>query len=209
MSLESLPVHRGLRVPYVAAWTGEEDISQAVVAAAGALWYVDPLVDAACRWQGALWRGLMRALGEGTPIFEALHPVRQRRAMWEQLCQVCGVSVAEEAAERGGALYLGGAEVVVPGLDGSLSLSWLRFPLDDASLFTAPDDLRSVLEKLLGPLETASDLGPVAICSFCSAPSRDVKVTAWGMPMSGAGWSRYACRPCYEVIDLRDALEEL
>ncbi|MFE3124338.1 hypothetical protein ACFXHD_13065 [Streptomyces hydrogenans] len=110
MSLESLPVHRGLRVPYVAAWTGEKDISPAVTTAAGALRYVDPVVDSACRWQGALWRRLMRAQGEGEPVFEALHPVRQRRAMWEQLCQVCGVSVAEEAAEMGGALYLGGAD---------------------------------------------------------------------------------------------------
>ncbi|MFE1272159.1 hypothetical protein [Streptomyces sp. NPDC058758] len=110
MSLESLPVHRGLPVPYVATWTGEEDISHAVIAADGVMRYVDPLVDAACRWQDALWRRLMRAPGVGEPIFEALHPVRQRTAMWEQLCQVCGVSVADEAAQMGGALYLGGAD---------------------------------------------------------------------------------------------------
>ncbi|MER6477701.1 hypothetical protein [Streptomyces filamentosus] len=32
MSLESLPVHRGLRAPYVAARTGEEDIAQELTA---------------------------------------------------------------------------------------------------------------------------------------------------------------------------------
>ncbi|MFE1907406.1 hypothetical protein ACFW96_27585 [Streptomyces gardneri] len=111
MSLHTLPVHRGLRVPYVARWTGEEDISPAIVNAGGALRYTEPIADAACRWQNALWRRLARAQGMGEPIFEALHPVRQRIAMWEQRCQVCGQSVAEEAAAMGGALYLGGMDV--------------------------------------------------------------------------------------------------
>ncbi|MFD3729625.1 hypothetical protein [Streptomyces sp. NPDC058671] len=110
MSIHTLPVHRGLRVPYVARWTGEKDISPAVVGAGGVLRYAAPIADAACRWQNALWRRLARAQGMGEPIFEALHPVRQRTAMWEQRCQVCGQSVAEEAAAMGGALYLGGTD---------------------------------------------------------------------------------------------------
>ncbi|NML55373.1 hypothetical protein HHL19_16515 [Streptomyces sp. R302] len=109
MRLHTLPVHRGLRVPHVVRWTGEEDISPAVVNAGGVLRYVDPIVDAACRWQGTLWRRHARAQGKGTPIFEALHPVRQRRAMWEQLCQVCDGPTLAEAARHGGALYLVGA----------------------------------------------------------------------------------------------------
>lgn len=109
MSLESLPLHRGLRVPHVAAWTSEDDISPAVISLDGILRYVDPLVDAACRWRGALWRRLARAQGEGEPIFDALHPGRHRRAMAKQLCQVCGWPTAQEAADAGGALYLVGA----------------------------------------------------------------------------------------------------
>ncbi|MFE3124337.1 hypothetical protein ACFXHD_13060 [Streptomyces hydrogenans] len=88
-------------------------------------------------------------------------------------------------------------------------MQWLRWPLDDVPIFTDPDDLRPVLERLLGPLETASALGPIAVCSHCNAPSRDVKVVSWEEQMSGAGWTRYACRPCCEVIDPRDALEDL
>ncbi|MFE5974327.1 hypothetical protein ACFQ64_19460 [Streptomyces sp. NPDC056460] len=111
MSLLTLPVHRGLRVPHVARWTGEEDISPAVIVGAGGiLRYAEPIADAACRWQGALWRRLARAQGTGEPVFEALHPVRQRTAMWEQQCQVCGQSVAAEATAKGGALYLGGTD---------------------------------------------------------------------------------------------------
>ncbi|MGW6244437.1 hypothetical protein [Streptomyces roseolus] len=109
MRLHTLPVHRRLRVPHVARWTGEKDISPAVVNGGGVLRYVDPIVDAACRWEGALWRRHERAQGMGEPIFEALHPVRQRRAMWEQLCQVCDDPTLAEAARHGGALYLAGA----------------------------------------------------------------------------------------------------
>ncbi|MER5737329.1 hypothetical protein ABT117_16840 [Streptomyces sp. NPDC002262] len=105
--------------------------------------------------------------------------------------------------------YRAGAMLMVPGEHGLASLSWLRFPLDDAPLFTGPDDLWGVLEQLLGPLETASALGPVAVCGFCSSPSRDVKAADWGEQESGPGWVRYACRPCQDVIDLRDALEDL
>ncbi|MFD3729626.1 hypothetical protein [Streptomyces sp. NPDC058671] len=110
----------------------------------------------------------------------------------------------------GGAVewHRAGAELLVPGPDGCASMSWMRYPLDDAPLFTDPDDLRTVLERLLGPLETAGALGPVAVCSLCSAPTRDAKVIAWGEQMSGAGWVRYACRPCCDVAGLQDALED-
>ncbi|MFI0827329.1 hypothetical protein ACH4Q7_23055 [Streptomyces roseolus] len=100
-----------------------------------------------------------------------------------------------------------GSEILVPGPDGCASMQWLRWPLDDVPVFTGADDLRPVLERLLGPLETASALGPIAVCTFCNAPSRDVKVVSWEEQMSGAGWVRYACGLCRDVIDLRDALE--
>ncbi|MGW6244438.1 hypothetical protein [Streptomyces roseolus] len=102
-----------------------------------------------------------------------------------------------------------GSALIVPGPDGFPSLSWMRFPLDDAPVFTSPDNLRGTLERLLGPLETATALGPIAVCSFCNAPSRDVKVLAWGESMSGAGWVRYVCGLCREPLDLRNALEDL
>ncbi|MFC8015135.1 hypothetical protein [Streptomyces cinereoruber] len=101
-----------------------------------------------------------------------------------------------------------GAEVLVPGPDGCASMAWHRYPLDDVPVFTEPGALRLALETLLGPLETAGALGPVAICHFCDRPSRDVKLIAWGEQMSGPGWSQYACRPCSEPRDLRDILED-
>ncbi|MFE5591199.1 hypothetical protein [Streptomyces sp. NPDC056549] len=99
-----------MRVPYIARWTREEDISPAVGGVDGVLRYTEPIADAACRRQGVLWRRIARAPGGGEPIFQALHPVRQRTAMWNQWCQVCAQPVADEAATMGGALYLGGTD---------------------------------------------------------------------------------------------------
>ncbi|MFE1907405.1 hypothetical protein ACFW96_27580 [Streptomyces gardneri] len=102
-----------------------------------------------------------------------------------------------------------GTEVLVPGPDGCASMAWHRYPLDDVPVFTEPGALRLALQTLLGPLETAGALGPVAICHFCDQPSRDVTLIAWGEQMSGPGWSQYACRPCADRRGLRDVRADL
>ncbi|RKN45988.1 hypothetical protein D7294_05105 [Streptomyces hoynatensis] len=40
--------------------------------------------------QGVLWARVLDGPGSGRPDFRAMHPARQRRAMLERLCQVCG-----------------------------------------------------------------------------------------------------------------------
>ncbi|NML55374.1 hypothetical protein HHL19_16520 [Streptomyces sp. R302] len=152
------------------------------------------------------WAGLMAAaLGdEAGPIFADaglnLATVFLPSGAGEDWPDLSGAAVQWHRA---------GASLLVPGPEGCASMSWLRWPLDDVPVFTDPSDLRTILERLLGPLETASALGPIAVCSICNAPSRDVKVIAWGEQMSGPGWSKYACALCRDVPDLRDALEDL
>ncbi|RKN40385.1 hypothetical protein D7294_18190 [Streptomyces hoynatensis] len=64
---------------------------------------------------GVLWARLTEEPGSGQPEFRCMHPVRQRRAMLERLCQVCG-----GPADRNGrgwlfALRRPGAAEEVPG----------------------------------------------------------------------------------------------
>ncbi|MFJ2061239.1 hypothetical protein ACIOMM_35740 [Streptomyces sp. NPDC087908] len=103
MSLDTLPLYRGLGVPRVARWSAEQDITPLVVLQGGRLTYLDPLTRA-CRHQGALWRVWSLAPGKGEPLLANLHPARQRRMMARSLCQVCELSTAEEAAAEGGQL---------------------------------------------------------------------------------------------------------
>ncbi|MFJ6212156.1 hypothetical protein ACIQGZ_02290 [Streptomyces sp. NPDC092296] len=37
-----------------------------------------------------LWERLSQAVGAGRPVYRVMHPDRQRRAMLELLCQICG-----------------------------------------------------------------------------------------------------------------------
>ncbi|TLQ39446.1 hypothetical protein [Streptomyces marianii] len=109
MSLDTLPVYRGLRVPRVARWSAEHDITPAVYLRNSRLAYADPVLTRACTHQGALWRAWTIAPGKGEPRFSHLHPARQRRMMTRRICQVCGLSTVEEAATEGGHLFLTGA----------------------------------------------------------------------------------------------------
>ncbi|MGW6391259.1 hypothetical protein ACWFR1_12325 [Streptomyces sp. NPDC055103] len=109
MSLDTLPVYRGLRVPRVARWSAEQDITPLVLLQGGRLVYADPLLTRACTQQGALWRVWSLARGKGEPLLANLHPARQRRMMTRFLCQVCELSTVEEAAAEGGQLVLVGA----------------------------------------------------------------------------------------------------
>ncbi|MGW6414380.1 hypothetical protein [Streptomyces sp. NPDC055055] len=109
MSLDTLPLYRGLRVPRVARWSAEHDITPLVLLQGRRLAYADPQLTRACTQQGALWRVWSLARGKGEPLLANLHPARQRRMMVRSLCQVCEVSTAEEAAAEGGQLVLTGA----------------------------------------------------------------------------------------------------
>ncbi|MGW3398745.1 hypothetical protein [Streptomyces hydrogenans] len=109
MSLENAPAFMGLRVPHVARWTGEVDITPAVVDEGDRLRYTSPIVDATCRWKGALWQRWVQAQGKGEPVFDSLHSTRQRVAIWEQRCQVWNEPTRAESRLKGGTLYLIGS----------------------------------------------------------------------------------------------------
>jgi hypothetical protein len=83
---------RHLPVPYVVLWSAER------VTAARALTVRPDGCGLGYRGeeprdrdrQGVLWARTRNAPGEGEPRFGAMHPARQRQAMVDKLCQVCG-----------------------------------------------------------------------------------------------------------------------
>ncbi|RKN38330.1 hypothetical protein [Streptomyces hoynatensis] len=83
---------KGLPVPYVARWSGEP------VTAGGRLTVRPDGRGLAYRDEtpadrdrhGVLWARMVHAPGAGRPDYRVMHPARQRRAMGERLCQVCG-----------------------------------------------------------------------------------------------------------------------
>jgi hypothetical protein len=105
---QELNVHALTRaglVPYISSWSGE-GASRTPVVAKG-------------RWgigyrrerpgdrdaHGVLWARYVRAPGQGVPQFSRVHPHRQRRAMRQLLCQVCGGPASRN--ERGVLWLLG------------------------------------------------------------------------------------------------------
>ncbi|MEN3315640.1 MAG: hypothetical protein V7605_1874 [Acidimicrobiaceae bacterium] len=98
------PVFRGAHgiVPYVAMWTAEEVLSAPVIETPVGIGYADETaVDRDA--QGLLWTRTTVRQGVGKPIYDQLHPLRQRRAMRRMLCQVCAGPADQD--ERG-ALWL-------------------------------------------------------------------------------------------------------
>jgi hypothetical protein len=79
----------GSVVPYIGSWTGEQCcLTQVVRRPDNGIGYADETMLDRDRW-GVLWTRVPGRVGVGTPLFKALHPVRQRRAMLRLLCQVC------------------------------------------------------------------------------------------------------------------------
>jgi hypothetical protein len=78
-----------LVVPYVTAWSAEEEPPVDVVEVPGhGIGYADESVsDRDSR--GVLWVRMPFQQGQGRPVFGLVHPLRQRRAMRRLLCQVC------------------------------------------------------------------------------------------------------------------------
>ncbi|WP_147255347.1 hypothetical protein [Streptomyces sp. PT12] len=83
---------KSLPVPYAAAWTGENGgLAGALTVRPDGkgLGYRDE-VPQDRDGQGVLWTRMREAPGKGRPDFGALHPARQRNALLNKLCQVCG-----------------------------------------------------------------------------------------------------------------------
>lgn len=79
---------RRIVVPYVAAWSEEQDAPFVLVERYGGITYQDE--TAADRDnRGVLWFRTPFRRGHGRPEFGRVHPLRQRRAMLRLLCQVC------------------------------------------------------------------------------------------------------------------------
>ncbi|MDT3395625.1 hypothetical protein RKE29_02995 [Streptomyces sp. B1866] len=81
-----------LPVPYAARWSAERAAMRGVLTVrpdGRGLAYRDEAPADRDR-HGVLWARLTEAQGEGRPDFGSLHTVRQRRAMFDMLCQVCG-----------------------------------------------------------------------------------------------------------------------
>lgn len=83
----------GVRVPYIAPWSGERPLARPVTtrrARTGmVLGYTDE-VEAVDRKLDVLWTRVPLGRGRGEPKLDGVHPLRQRRCMVFLLCQVCG-----------------------------------------------------------------------------------------------------------------------
>lgn len=91
-------------VPYIAAWSSEQEQHTDLVVRRGRLGYADELPFDRDRF-GILWRRVGSSPGKGRPEFGKVHSLRQRRAMLRVLCQVCG---GPADRNRNGVLWLMG-----------------------------------------------------------------------------------------------------
>lgn len=75
--------------PYITSWSAEQDLPSRLVERPGlGIGYADETLgdrDA----HGVLWQRAAMRHGVGKPEFRRIHPLRQRRAMRQLLCQVC------------------------------------------------------------------------------------------------------------------------
>ncbi|MGW7199410.1 hypothetical protein, partial [Streptomyces chryseus] len=100
---------KGLHVPFIAPWSGEESPSSTLVVINGVgglgLGYADevPTID---RRNGVLWKRCSAAPGAGRPNLAGVHPLRQRQAMSHLVCQVCGTSTFDTNFARWGERHL-------------------------------------------------------------------------------------------------------
>src|SRR5262245_58187522 len=88
MNIDAL-VRAGL-VPYISSWSSERPTRARLIAGdrSGIGYQRERPGDRDAR--GVLWTRYVRAPGEGLPQLSKVHPYRQRRAMRQLLCQVCG-----------------------------------------------------------------------------------------------------------------------
>ncbi|MGC2997287.1 hypothetical protein ACPF8X_02495 [Streptomyces sp. G35A] len=109
---------KGVRVPYITAWTTEALPQPEIVLHVGyagvGIGYADedPITD---RRYEALWVRSGIAPGRGKPNFRRLNTHRQKRAMRYSLCQVCGESVLDRRADERVLHLLGDATPIAEG----------------------------------------------------------------------------------------------
>jgi hypothetical protein len=84
-----LPTGPGAVVPYIAAWSGEENLPTQIIGRglSGIGFADETLLDRDGR--NVLWTRTPSRAGQGRPEFGQVHALRQRRAMRRLLCQVC------------------------------------------------------------------------------------------------------------------------
>lgn len=88
--------------PYMARWSGEVGRDRGLVVRNGRLAYRDE--NRSDRdGKGVLWARCTDTRGRGQVLFGQVHPRRQRAAVWQMLCQVCG---GEPDEDDSGVLWL-------------------------------------------------------------------------------------------------------
>lgn len=108
--MSALPGHwRGIRVPFVAPWSGERHLPGRIIRHIGrggvGIAYADECSQADRR-RDVLWQRHSVSRGAGTPFLAGIHPLRQRQAMSHLLCQVCGKSTFDDDYARWGERHL-------------------------------------------------------------------------------------------------------
>ncbi|SCE29340.1 hypothetical protein [Streptomyces sp. PpalLS-921] len=109
--MSTLPQHwRGIRVPFVAPWSGERHLPGRIIRHIGSggvgIAYADECSQTDRRPRCPLAAALRGARGAGTPFLAGIHPLRQRQAMSHLLCQVCGKSTFDDDYARWGERHL-------------------------------------------------------------------------------------------------------
>ncbi|SDG18844.1 hypothetical protein SAMN05216553_10686 [Lentzea fradiae] len=89
MSTQQLAKASQIIAPYITSWSAEQDLPYRLMERPGlGIGYADESFgdrDA----KGVLWQRAAVRHGVGKPEFGKVHPLRQRRAMRQLLCQVC------------------------------------------------------------------------------------------------------------------------
>jgi hypothetical protein len=85
---QQLAQQSSIAAPYITSWSAEQDLPYKLVERLDGIGYADELFcDRDAR--GVLWQRATLRHGVGKPEFGKVHPLRQRRAMRQLLCQVC------------------------------------------------------------------------------------------------------------------------
>src|SRR5438270_10139290 len=75
-------------VPYIAMWSAEKLPPARLLQTRSGVHYADEsMLDRDS--DGVLWTRAGSRRGEGEPYYKKVHPLRQRKAMRQLLCQVC------------------------------------------------------------------------------------------------------------------------
>ncbi|MEC3994960.1 hypothetical protein VSR01_16065 [Actinacidiphila sp. DG2A-62] len=107
------------------------------------------------------------------------------------------VATWPDASAAGVVLRQKGDGLLAPPRNGCHNgLRWLRDPL---RRLTDPVILRRAIELVIGPLEKAVELGPVAVCRFCGVPTRRAYPVDAFYSQTGPGLQMYACAQCYRT----------